>query len=141
MKTLKQLYDYPGGENCNFIDSRDKLRLLDFIPVQDWEKFGFKPTPNAVDTKPIKFTLGNVLKALERDLAFAFEKALNKRGISSNLMYDVIKMWMWVLDDDLYNHTNYTYYGLPLYKKVAIKYNFNNPIGEDFGNEFKYSNN
>lgn len=32
MKTLDQILTYPGGGACNFIDSRDKARLVDFLP-------------------------------------------------------------------------------------------------------------
>jgi hypothetical protein len=66
---------------------------------------------------------------------------LDKRGISAGLMYEVVKMWMWVLEDDLQNHNeeDYAQYGLPLLKAVAVKYEFKNEIGDDYGNEWKYS--
>ncbi len=139
MKTLEQLYSYKGGKDCNFIDSRDKNRLITFIPA----KFGFMPA-EGIDPKTIQteaFTKENVLKYLKIDLSFAFDKALGRLGISSSLMWDVIKMWMWVLDDDLadFPDSRYAQYGLPLYKAVAVKYGLNNPIGEDCGAEQKYA--
>lgn len=76
------------------------------------------------------------MKALASDLEFAFEKALGQRGISASVMNDVIKMWMWVLDDEeLANCEEYAQYGLPLLKKVAVKYGLPNEIGDDYGNE------
>jgi hypothetical protein len=30
-------------------------------------------------------------------------------------------------------------YGLPLFKATALKYGFNNPIGDDLGSEDKYN--
>lgn len=78
------------------------------------------------------------MSRLETDIAFAFEKALDKRGISSSLMYEVIKMWLWVLDDDLQHFDEYSMYGFPLFKSVALKYGFPNPIGDDSGRESKY---
>ena len=68
-----------------------------------------------------------------RDVAFGFEKALDKRGISSGLMYSVVKMWLRVLEDELAKSDAYAQYGLPLFKAVAVKYGFPNPIGEDLG--------
>lgn len=143
MKTLEEILNYKGGENCNFLDGRDRSRLCCFFPPSDWPKLGFevKKDANLNELEVIPYTKENVIKKLETDLAFAFDKALGQRGISSSLMFDVIKMWMWVLDDELANFPDYDYaqYGLPLYKKVAVKYNLNNPIGDDYGNEEKYA--
>ncbi len=54
-------------------------------------------------------------------------------------MYEVVKMWMYILEDDLQNFEDYAQYGLPLFKAVALKYGFENPIGEDKGDEDKYA--
>jgi hypothetical protein len=137
MKTLEEIKNYKGGGNCNFIDSRDRSRLLRFFPVEDWKALGFDPKEGATHVVE-EYTEEIVLELLKGDLDFAFEKALDKRGISSSLMYDVIKMWMWVLDDPLQDFDNYPMYGLPLYKTVAEKYNLPNPIGSDEGSESSY---
>lgn len=137
MKSLQQIYSYKSSS----LDGRDVSRLSAFIPVEDWPKFGLK-VAEGVDLATIKIeklTKANIMKHLKRDLAFAFEKALGKRGISASLMNDVIKMWMWVLDDELADCEEYAQYGLPLLKKVAVKYKLENPIGEDKGDEYKYS--
>lgn len=129
-------------DNCKFIDNRDFSRLVDFFPVEQWKLFGFElEKREKAPFKVEKWTKENILKHLESDLAFAFKKALSKRGISSSLMFEVIKMWMWVLDDSLANFSDkqYAMYGLPLYKAVAIKYNLPNPIGNNVGNENEYN--
>lgn len=54
-------------------------------------------------------------------------------------MYEVVKMCMWILEDDLYNFDKYAQYGLPLFKTVAVKYGFINEIRNDDGDEYKYS--
>ena len=108
------------------------------FPTEDWDKLGFSLKEGEKPPKAKPLTRQNILKQLKGDLEFAFEKALNQRGISSGLMYEVIKMWMWVLEDPLQNFDEYAMYGLPLYKAAALKYGFNNPIGEDYGNEDKY---
>lgn len=140
MKTLDQILQYKSGPNCSVVDGRDITRLGCFIPVEHWPAFGLGPR-EGVDPSTIvaeELTRENMLKHLESDLAFAFDKALSKRGISASLMQDVIKMWMWVLDDELADHDEYAMYGLPLLKKVAVKYGFPNPIGDDYGNESHY---
>ena len=139
MKTLEQIKTFEGGENCKFIDGRDRTRLACFLPIEDWNAIGVELREGAVATAPEPLTEENVIRHLAEDLAFAFEKALNKRGISASLMLDVVKMWLWVLDDELANDDEYAQYGLPILKKAAVKYGLPNPIGDDYGNECRYS--
>jgi hypothetical protein len=140
MKTLEQIKSYKSGANCVMLDSRDSGRLLQFFKPSEWSAMGFKPSDGTTDENysVTEFTKENVLQSMARDLAFSFQKALSQRGISSSLMFEVMKMWMWVLDDELADFTGYPMYGLPLYKAIALKYSLPNPIGEDDGNESKY---
>lgn len=87
----------------------------------------------------LPFTRENILEQLKSDLEFAFEKALGQRGISASLMYEVISMWNWILEEGLEDFDEYEHYGLPLLKATAVKYGFDNPIGNDRGNESKYA--
>ena len=130
------------GPKASFPDGRDFHRLSEFFPVSDLAVFGFELAEGVEesDVEVKDWTRENILDQLKRDLDFAFEKALDRRGISSSAMWDVIKMWMWVLEDDLANSSgdDYAMYGLPLYKAVAVKYGFDNPIGDDSGSEDEY---
>jgi hypothetical protein len=142
MKTLEQIKsDYKSAT----LDGRDISRLAQFLPYEDWAHFGLSLREGAKpeDVKPIEFTRENVLNQLRGDVAFGFEKALNQRGISSSLMWSVVSMWNWVLEDGLENFSedDYAQYGLPLFKATALKYGFPNPIGDDSGSEHKYSEN
>ena len=124
----------------SFLDARDYARLADFFPVEEWSILDIKLKEGAEPPVPEEWTEENVKAALGRDLAFAFEKALNKRGISASLMYEVIKMWCWVLGaDDIAECKNYAQYGLPVLKAAAGRFGLPNPIGADRGNEEKYS--
>lgn len=127
-----------AGRKCECLDGRDYGRLCGFFPVEDWGKLGFSLEKGAKLPRTKPLTKQNILKQLKADLEFAFEKALNQRGISSSSMYQVIKMWMWILEDPLQYFDEYALYGLPLFKATALKYGFNNPIGEDNGSETKY---
>lgn len=139
MKTLEQIIEeVKNGKESQCLDGRDFARLIDFVPVDKLELFGFKEIEGKTYT-PSEFTKENVLKQLQKDVDFGFEKALNKRGISSTFMYEVVKMWMWVLEDELAEFDSYAMYGLPLFKAVALKYGFENPIGDDTGSESKYN--
>lgn len=137
MKTLNQVMEqYTSGT----IDGRDISRLADFIPEHSLVRFGITLKEEFVGKHVAKdFTRENVLAQLREDVAFGFEKALNKRGISAGCMHGVVMMWNWVLEEGLEGFDEYAQYGLPLFKATAVKYGFDNPIGNDAGNESKYS--
>lgn len=130
MKTLEQIKDLYQSKA---FDGRDLSRLTKFIPQEDLSHFGFEVEEGCTH-EPIDFTRENVLNELEEDLEFAFEKALNRRGISAGLMYEVVRMWNWILEEGLEDFDDYPMYGLPLFKATAIKYGFDNPIGDNKGN-------
>lgn len=125
------------------LDDRDISRLLDFVPVEKWASFGFSLKegidPSTVEISP--WTEDNIKARMRNDVEFGFEKALNKRGISAGLMVEVVCMWLFILEDKLmldFAETNYPQYGLPIFKAVAQKYGFPNPIGDDEGTEEEY---
>lgn len=125
----------------NAIDGRDALRLSNYFEPEHWPKLGIEAKPGAdLSTFKVKpWTEESIKEDMRGDVEFGFEKALNKRGISSSLMYGVVQMWLWVLGDELHKSVDYAQYGLPLFKAVAVKYGFENPIGDDEGSEYKYS--
>ena len=146
---MKTLAEFVKDNKSKCLDGRDYTRLLNYcsweeIPLimpyenlkeeynskEAWEKVGHK-----------EWTKENILKDLERDVAFGFEKALNRRGISSGLMFEVVRMWNNILEEGLENWSddNYAMYGLPLFKSTAVKYGFDNPIGDDTGEEDYYN--
>ena len=148
MKTLEQLAKLAEEKKfaSDCIDGRDLSRLAKFIPFNLLEKFGLTPNDEYNNEEKwnatvIPFTRENILKQLKSDVDFGFEKALNKRGISSGLMFCVVKMWNWILEEGLedWSDDNYAQYGLPLFKATALKYGFDNPIGDNEGNEFIFS--
>lgn len=137
MKTLEQVAEQ---YKSNTIDGRDLSRLAAFIPESTLPSFGMELNPEYVGKHEHKeFTKENVIEQLRQDVEFGFEKALNQRGISSSLMHDVVSMWNWVLEDGLEDFDDYAQYGLPLFKATAVKYGFENPIGDDTGSEDKYA--
>lgn len=50
------------------------------------------------------------------------------------------QMWNYILEEGLedWDEDDYGFYGLPLFKATAVKYGWDNPIGEDSGRERKY---
>ena len=138
MKTIEEILSYESQT----LDGRDLSRLASFMTLEQLGRMGLKlDTPEGWVVR--EYTRDAVLEFLKGDLAFAFEKALDQRGLSAGMMFSVIKMWMWVLDEheDLINWSddNYAQYGLPLLKAVAVRYGLENPIGDDTGDEVHYS--
>lgn len=139
MKTLEQIKDTYGSQT---LDGRDLSRLAYFVPEPELASWGIKLNDEYVGKHvALEFTRENVLAQLQEDVAFGFYKALNRRGISAWLMFEVVRMWCWILEEGLedWDQGNYAQYGLPLFKAVAVQYGFENPIGVDGGDEFKYS--
>ena len=136
MKTLDFIIQNYKSDS---LDGRDLNRLAQFIPKVSLPLLGLSLKDDSVEWNPKEFTRENVLEQLKSDVEFGFEKALNKRGISAGLMYEVVSMWNWILEEGLEDFDDYAQYGLPLFKATAVKYGFDNPIGEDDGDEYKYS--
>jgi hypothetical protein len=118
MLTQKQILDAVSSRSAT-IDGRDYNRLASFFPASELEKFGYEAIDGEEYT-PREWTEENVRTQLAADVAFGFDKALNKRAISSGLMFEVVKMWMWVLEDPLEEFNEYAQYGLPYFKAVAL---------------------
>ena len=137
MKTLQEI---KKSYKSQTIDGRDLNRLFQFIPEDELKDFGLSLKDEYKGShKHLPLTRENILIQLEKDVEFGFEKALNKRGISSSLMFEVVHMWNWILEEGLEDMDDYPMYGLPLFKATALKYGFNNPIGNDSGSESKYN--
>lgn len=141
MLTKQQVLDaVMAGKESRCIDGRDYKRLVEFFNVNEMKHFGYTIQDDAeVEYIPKPWTAADIIAQLQDDVAFGFEKALDRRGISSGLMYETVKMWLWILEDPLQSHDDYPMYGLQLFKAVAVKYGFENPIGDDTGSESKYN--
>jgi hypothetical protein len=137
MKTLEQIKNL---YKSNTIDGRDLNRLAQFIPEEQLKDFGLILRKGETH-KAIPYTRENVLSQLEKDVDFGFEKALGQRGISSSLMFNVVKMWNWILEEGLedWPDDNYAQYGLPLFKATAIKYGFQDQIDGKEGDEYEFA--
>lgn len=137
MKTLEQVKQQYKFDT---LDGRDLYRLMQFIPENELHEFGLTLKDEYVGKHVhVPFTKENILLQLEKDVSFGFKKALDQRGISASLMSEVVKMWNWILEEGLEDFDEYPMYGLPIFKATAIKYGFENPIGEDTGNENYYN--
>ena len=137
MKTIEEILEnYKEWET--FMDDRFGRRFCDFLTEEQMAKIGYEVPEEYKEDREIKpWTRENILEQLQEDVDFGFEKALDRRGISSSLMFDVVLKWNRVLEEGLedYNESNYAQYGLPLFKATAVKYGWDNPIGDDSGSE------
>lgn len=141
MKTIEEILKNYEEEWATFLDDRFGARLCQFLTEEQIESIGFSINEEYKGQHvPKEWTRENILEQLKDDVEFGFEKALDRRGISSGLMFDVVRKWNKVLEEGLedWDEDHYAMYGLPLFKATAVKYDWDNPIGDDEGNESEY---
>lgn len=138
MKTLEYVKNNIGEfERDDFLDKRFTCRFLDFIEESEWKKFGFKRTGDLEKQhEPKAWTEENVLSQLKSDTAFGIEKALDHRGISSELMAMVCLAWLDVLEDEDIDRNLYGWYGSELFKAIDKKYGFGLVDEDTFSGDF-----
>lgn len=119
MKTINEILEN-YSEYETFLEDRFGSRLCDFLTVEQVEKIGFRFKEGYVH-EPKEWTEENVLAQLKQDVEFGWEKCCNQRGISANLMYEVVKAWCKVLGNGL-DEIPYSDYGSYMFKKVAEHY-------------------
>lgn len=135
MLTREQVLEQiKAGRKAQCLDGRDYRRLSVCFPLNDLEAFGLKLAEDFDTSKyvVVEWTREKILEQLRGDVRFGFEKAHNQRSISASFMHDVVKMWMWVLEDDeLYRggRDNFDDYGVSFLEEVAEKYGL--PIPTD----------
>lgn len=137
MKTLEYVKEHLGEfETDDFCDHRFTKRFLDFVPVTEFEKYGFQYCGEGEHVVK-DWTEENIIAQLKEDCAFGIEKATNHRGISASLMYDVCIAWCKVLENGL-DKTDYGYYGDKLFRAIDEKYKFG-LVNENTFNEMFYA--
>lgn len=125
MKTLEYVLD-KFKSKC--IDGRDAYRLATYTPEEKLKKIGISLKEEYVGMHETEqFTKDSIIKQLKRDVEFGWGKAVNQRGISSETMYEVVKMWNWILENDLEGFDDYGSYGKPLFIATAEKYGWKLP--------------
>ena len=123
MKTLEYVKTHIAEfEEDNVLDSRFTKRLVDFLPTEEWEQFGFKYSGDTPYT-PKEWTEENVLAQLKADVEFGYEKSIFERGISSSLMASVVRGWCKVLENGcVLPEDDDGWYHIDQFKTVAKHY-------------------
>lgn len=89
MKTIQEiLNNYEEWEM--FLEDRFGRRFADFLTEEQAAQIGWRAAEGHEWPAPKEWTRENILRRLESDVAFGFEKALDQRGISSSLMFEVV---------------------------------------------------
>lgn len=112
---------------CSMTDHRDRKRLVEFAPDEkSLGALGFSIKEGNVfaDLETQEYTPENVLKQVYSDIDFAIEKAENQRGISSNLMFEVLQMWNFAFDTGLPVDGHYNDYGLSYARETAKTFEY-----------------
>ena len=116
-----------GGRESGTIDGRDYSRLAKFFPASELKTFGFS-IKDGSRWEPEPWNEEAIRRQLTLDVEFAFEKAYGQRSISSECMHEVVKMWMWVLEDEcLRGGEDYDDYGIGYLRRVAAAHGLADP--------------
>lgn len=107
--------------NYRSVDRRFTKRFLQFFPTDEWETYGFRYT-GTDPYVPKEWTEENILAQLMDDVEFGYEKAMNERGISSELMAMVVEAWCNVLENGLDLDGNDGPYHIRQFTTVAKHY-------------------
>ena len=123
MKTLEYVKEhYDEFEEDDFLDRRWTKRFIDFLPVEEWEKYGFSLSEGATAPAIKEWTEDNILEQLKEDVTFGYEKAIGERGISSELMAMVVNAWCKVLENGLNLDGDDGWYHIRQFENVAKHY-------------------
>lgn len=81
------------------------------------------------------YTRDHVLHVMAEYMPFAWDKALNHRGLSSSRSTSHFSTWLWLLGDDeahkAYEDTEYAMYGVPKLKFICEKFGFSMDDSEE----------
>lgn len=120
MKTINEIInDYTEYET--FLDDRFGVRFCSFLSNEQAEQIGFKFKDGYVN-EPKEWTEKNILEQLKEDVEFGYMKAVDERGISSELMAMVVNAWCKVLQNGLNLDGNDGWYHKEQFTTVAEHY-------------------
>lgn len=124
MKKIKEiLNNYDNYKTV--LDDRFGSRFIDFLTIEEMEIIGFELKDEyKKDWQPKGWNEENIIEQLKEDIEFGIKKAEDERGISSSLMFEVVKSWLKVLEDKetLEYFEDYYDYGLNGFYPARDKY-------------------
>lgn len=122
MKTLEYVKNHLDEfEEDKFLDRRFTSRFVEFLPLDEWKEYGFRYIGEK-EFKKTEWTEENILAQLKQDVMFGHEKAVDQRGISSELMAMVVNAWCKVLENGLNLNGNDGWYHNDQFDIVAEHY-------------------
>ena len=124
MKKIKEILENYDNYKI-YIDDRFGSRFIEFLTITEMESIGIKLKDEYKENwQPKEWTEENIINQLKEDIKFGIEKAEDERGISSSLMFEVVKSWLRVLEDEetLKYFEDYYGYGLNGFYSARSKY-------------------
>lgn len=116
-----------------FGTNTDLMVYLDFEHAREFLKKNV--TKAEWDKDHMDFDRDRTVEDMRKYMVFAWDKAVNHRGLSASRSIDHFCNWLYMLEDDELlefseSGNNYAYYGVPILKKICDKYGFDVPKGE-----------
>lgn len=119
IKNGGDIFGFTAGVLVGFLEAENAKELYELdMDFADWK-------PESQDRKKI-------IKRMREYMSFAWEKAIDERGLSANRSVIKFRAWLWMLNDSellefLDDSDNYPQYGKPMLAKVSEKYGFDVP--------------
>jgi len=112
-----------------------------YLDPKDWELLGVYSGSVMSDYR-IGLTRENLIHTLCDAVSKGFMSATAFENRQAKVAYLTASLVLWLLDDPLYGtikvRNMYGYFGLPLFRTIAVKFGFHNEIGYDTGFEKKF---
>jgi len=139
MKTIEQVLNNYKEFSNSLVGDRFGRRFIEFLTEEQAASISWYVKDGYDWPEPKEWTEENVLEQLKLDVEFGWENACNKYWNSAGLMYDVCQAWCKVLENGLEDFDEYGWYGKPLFKAIAHKYNWELPNEYPDGTELNFA--
>lgn len=130
LKSQQQIIDKIKGEKDFFGFTTEVLVF--FLDAENAKEF-FDEQKDFSDWKPDLPDKATVIEKMREYMDFAWEKAIDERGLSAGRSVRKFQTWLWLLDDAetlefAEDDDNYSPYGKPILKCISEKYGFDIPV-------------
>lgn len=127
MRTPEEVVERIKEEQQKFLSFQPSVlaMYLPFNLLKQVLKQVAKKDADLADWAPLPLTRERILFDMGQYMAFAWEKAINHRGLSAGRSVDKMRAWLWLLgeENDLVSFVNsddnYPNYGAPILKRIC----------------------
>lgn len=112
--------DFFGYKRYDLIEHLDKDFAEEYIKSEEFANWA-----------PSEYTIESIVRKMADYMEFAWDKAINERGLSASRSIEHYIAWLWLIGDTdavefAQDESNYPMYGKPILRYIAERYGFEN---------------